>query len=205
MWHVDVALSVCVCVLPRYIPTPEPYNPGNESIYEELRDVDTPQFHRALYDYRAIQTDDLSISSGEQCYVLVTREDGWCQGLNERGQIGYFPSSYIEKMADQDTATLPKPRIVRLKPTPKESLDVLQSAGRPPTINHIEPGTVASTAGLFVGDMILEVDDEPCASAGYGQIASWLSQCETGRTLKICVVAPLKTALPTRGSDISVV
>ena len=126
--------------------------------------MDIPQFHRALYDYRAIQPDDLSISTGEICYVLVTREDGWCQGLNDKGEsetlaataafetpcrlemqlfnaidarlpqgfspprnvsvawrvvgcvyahaqyighIGFFPSSYVDKIADQDSVGLP--------------------------------------------------------------------------------------------------
>ena len=45
----------------------------------DFLESDVPPFFRAIYDYKATQDDDLSLGAGELVYVLVVRDDGWCQ------------------------------------------------------------------------------------------------------------------------------
>jgi hypothetical protein len=159
-----------------------------EGIYEELCEAEVPLFYRALYDYTAAQADDLSIQAEDMLYVLVAREDGWCQGLSTNGKLGFFPQSYVEKIQDQSEVTMEVPRIIRLTPSPAEHLKLELRAGSPPMVVEVAPGSVVAKEGVKVGDYLLEVDEEPCASASYGQVSSWLQQCESGRTLKLCIV-----------------
>jgi hypothetical protein len=88
---------------------------------EDFLESDIPPFYRAIYDYKATQDDDLSLKvccpagskiclaltlifiplslracqAGEVVYVLVVRDDGWCQGMNTKFILGYFPQSYV--------------------------------------------------------------------------------------------------------------
>lgn len=165
-----------------------------EGIYEELCEAEVPLFYRALYDYTAAQVDDLSIQAGDVLYVLVAREDGWCQGLSTNGKCGFFPQSYVERIEDQESVAAEKPRIVRLTSTPADTLKVEMHPGCPPTVVEVAPGSIPESVGIRVGDCLLEVDEEPCASSSFGTVSSWLSQCESGRTLKICLVSVARIA-----------
>lgn len=178
---------------------------GREELYEELCQAEVPFFFRALYNYKATQTDDVDLTAGETMYVLVAREDGWCQGLNGNGEVGYFPQSYVEKCVNQDSIKLPRPRIVRLPPSNRDNLTLNIQEHRPPTVDKVKPGSVPYKAGLRKGDMVLEIDEEPCATIGFGQLASWQDQNEKGRTLKLCVVAPNVPELQRGGSGVSIV
>ncbi|KAL5006934.1 hypothetical protein ScPMuIL_015740 [Solemya velum] len=66
---------------------------------DEFDDIDTQDMIigrcRALYDYQARQTDELSIHTGEEIKVYNKQADGWWQGeLN--GRVGIFPATYVK-------------------------------------------------------------------------------------------------------------
>lgn len=50
----------------------------------------------ALYNYEATDSDELSITEGEELEILEKDGDGWCKGRNKTGKVGYFPESYVE-------------------------------------------------------------------------------------------------------------
>ena len=54
----------------------------------------------ALYDWNAVQPDDLAMNKGD--IITITRRqenDGWWEGeLN--GEMGYFPSNYVKVRSD---------------------------------------------------------------------------------------------------------
>lgn len=50
----------------------------------------------ALYNYEATDSDELSITEGEELEILEKEGDGWCKGRNKAGIVGYFPESYVE-------------------------------------------------------------------------------------------------------------
>ena len=170
------------------------YANTTEGIYEELSEAEVPLFYRALYDYTAAQADDLSIQAGDVLYVLVARDDGWCQGLSTNGKCGFFPQSYVEKVEPQESISAEKPRIIMLTPTAADTLKVEMHPGCPPTVVEVAAGSVPESVGIRVGDCLLEVDEEPCASSSFGTVSSWLSQCESGRTLKMCFVSVARIA-----------
>ena len=51
---------------------------------------------RAIYDYAAEDAEELSINTGD-VITQIEAEDGqgWCKGVNEAGQVGYFPAHYV--------------------------------------------------------------------------------------------------------------
>jgi len=51
---------------------------------------------RAIYDYVAEDPEELSITTGD-VVTQIEAEDGqgWCKGVNEAGQVGYFPAHYV--------------------------------------------------------------------------------------------------------------
>eukprot|EP00039_Didymoeca_costata_P010234 m.137227 g.137227 ORF g.137227 m.137227 type:complete len:793 (+) comp14748_c0_seq2:111-2489(+) len=176
------------------------------NVFDELADVEVPPFYRTLYDYNAAEPDDLSISAGEDLYLLISRDDGWCQGLNDKGHVGFFPQTYVEKVADPSTVKLNQPRTVRLPPCSTSSLSIVAKENRPPIIDKVSPESIAYKVGLRPGDMLVEVDESPCCPVTYGQISSWLAQNEAGQSLKFCVITPnLPRMLPNRGSSITLV
>ncbi|KAK8805618.1 hypothetical protein WA158_002274 [Blastocystis sp. Blastoise] len=52
-----------------------------------------------LYAYNAQTNEELSIREGEVVDILVEGKDGWDQGKNASGQVGYFPHSYIKMLS----------------------------------------------------------------------------------------------------------
>lgn len=56
---------------------------------------------RALYSHTASADDELSIAEGETITLTSTGFDvgnGWCEGVNQRGQRGVFPANYVERV-----------------------------------------------------------------------------------------------------------
>jgi hypothetical protein len=62
---------------------------------------------RALYDYAGVQDDDLPLKQGEVILVLVERTDGWCQGINQHGRVGFFPLSYVREVEPTEKHSMP--------------------------------------------------------------------------------------------------
>lgn len=76
------------------------------SDFDDLEQAEVPLQYKALYAYPKAQDDDLELNQDEHVYVLVVRDDGWCLGLNSKGNIGYFPQSYVSP-AEANDPSLP--------------------------------------------------------------------------------------------------
>ncbi|XP_019486232.1 PREDICTED: proline-serine-threonine phosphatase-interacting protein 1 [Hipposideros armiger] len=83
-------------------PLPSPSR--NEVVYAAVAVQEVPgpptlpaQGHRALYDYRAQNSDELDISAGDILEVILEGEDGWWT-VERNGQRGFVPGSYLEKL-----------------------------------------------------------------------------------------------------------
>jgi len=54
--------------------------------------------YRALYDYDAQDSDEVSIRENDIIYNVEILDEGWAMGTVERtGQHGMIPSNYIEE------------------------------------------------------------------------------------------------------------
>lgn len=105
---------------------------------DDFAESDIPPFYRAIYDYKPTQGDDLSLKAGEVIYVLVVRDDGWCQGMNVDQKIGYFPQSYVTREEEQEKVELPRPRIVEVKPNGGR-IGFRLAGGHPVRVDHVSP------------------------------------------------------------------
>lgn len=54
----------------------------------------------ALYDYEAEESGELTILKDQVLYVFTER-GGWFYGRNDSGQVGLFPSNYVESTGTQ--------------------------------------------------------------------------------------------------------
>ncbi len=76
---------------------------------EAPREASAPNLVLALYTYMATSDDELSFHKGSVLTVL-SKEGEWWQGeLN--GQVGLFPSNYVQPLSEQ----LPAPEITPTK------------------------------------------------------------------------------------------
>ena len=53
---------------------------------------------RALYDYQAQDTDEISLIEGEIIELIKEDDSGWWTGRTTGGLEGFFPGSYAEKI-----------------------------------------------------------------------------------------------------------
>ena len=53
---------------------------------------------RAVFEYAAVQKDELSLRRGELYTVTERCHDGWCKGQSVKtGQTGVFPGNYVKE------------------------------------------------------------------------------------------------------------
>ncbi|XP_068181807.1 intersectin-2b isoform X2 [Antennarius striatus] len=64
---------------------------------------------KALFPFTARNSEELSLSEGDILEVDETaeREEGWLYG-SRQGKMGYFPESYVERVAPSDSTAAPK-------------------------------------------------------------------------------------------------
>ena len=62
---------------------------------------------KVMFDYNAIEDDELSLRKGEIVEVLAQGHEGWWTGsLN--GKEGFFPSNYVK--LEETPISIPKPQ-----------------------------------------------------------------------------------------------
>jgi len=54
----------------------------------------------ALYDYDATEDNEISFKEGEKLVLLEQDDSGWWKGRNTQGQVGVFPSNFVEPVGD---------------------------------------------------------------------------------------------------------
>ena len=64
---------------------------------------------RALvqYDYEKAEENELELREGEYVTNIDMVDEDWWQGENSRGEIGLFPSNYVELVEDEDRGAAP--------------------------------------------------------------------------------------------------
>ena len=56
-----------------------------------------------LYSFQATTEEDISIVEGEIVVIKEEEDNGWCWGVNSKGDEGYFPSSYVQLVSRPST------------------------------------------------------------------------------------------------------
>ena len=56
-----------------------------------------------LYSFQATTEEDISIVEGEIVEIKEEEDNGWCWGVNLKGDEGYFPSSYVQLVSRPST------------------------------------------------------------------------------------------------------
>lgn len=74
-----------------------------------------------LFDYTAIEDDELTIRQGDQFKLLELYDDGWWL-IDVQGKFGVVPSNYVKILSKIDSP-LPKKKKDKLSPTKKGSFD----------------------------------------------------------------------------------
>eukprot|EP00052_Salpingoeca_macrocollata_P028983 m.287042 g.287042 ORF g.287042 m.287042 type:complete len:311 (+) comp22928_c6_seq24:149-1081(+) len=156
---------------------------------DEIEEAEVPLQYRALYDYQAAQADDLTLVQNEIVYVLVVRDDGWMQGLNTRGEVGFFPQTYVQVLDDMEDSGFAMPHIVEVPPCKDSSMGFTLKDGVPVSVEQVTPGSPAAEAGLRVGDLILEHNSEPCAEIGLSGLTHALFKSGPHAPHRLCVLS----------------
>lgn len=172
--------SVDIILMAPELPPPPEY-PETESV------DDVPVHFVALYDYAGQQSDDLPLKQDEIVLVLVERSDGWCQGINAAGEVGFFPLSYVREIREHEDPRMAIPKVVRLQNTPQ--LGFAFSGQNPARVQAVRAGSVASSAGLRSGDIVIEVNSQPVADCDGDAILDMIHELPLGEELRLCVLS----------------
>ncbi|XP_065342828.1 tyrosine-protein kinase Btk isoform X3 [Cloeon dipterum] len=71
--------------------------PGTPSSKAKEKLMIRPKIVVALYPFRAIEGDDLSLERGAEYEVLDDSQEHWWKVKNDQGAIGYIPSNYVKE------------------------------------------------------------------------------------------------------------
>ena len=74
----------------------------------------------AKWPYQSQQTDELSLNKADHVIVMEKSSDGWWKGRKDTGEVGWFPSNYVQPLNDEasDVSTYADPA----GPTPNDSV-----------------------------------------------------------------------------------
>ncbi|KAI6653690.1 F-BAR and double SH3 domains protein 2 [Oopsacas minuta] len=73
---------------------------------DEMSEIDnssTKKMATVLYSFQATTEEDISIFENEMVEIKEEEDNGWCWGVNLRGDGGYFPSSYVQVVSRPST------------------------------------------------------------------------------------------------------
>lgn len=59
---------------------------------------------RAVYDYEATEDNEISFTEGDLITELEEVDEGWWSGKAPNGQVGLFPSNYVERVGGEEAA-----------------------------------------------------------------------------------------------------
>eukprot|EP00051_Salpingoeca_urceolata_P031622 m.12318 g.12318 ORF g.12318 m.12318 type:complete len:927 (-) comp4222_c0_seq1:246-3026(-) len=164
---------------------PSPGRSLDAGLDEDTGDV--PQQYTALYDYDASQPDDISLKKGDIVYVLVVRDDGWCQGMDTKQQVGFFPNAYVQKVEDWRTTGFPMPKLISMPPS-RGDFGFRMSGSQPVRVDSVTPGSTADRCGLKPGALILELNAEPCGDLDVAGVTSLMLNAGPHAHMTICML-----------------
>lgn len=107
----------------------------------------------AKYPYEAQQTDEITLGKGDRVHVLEKSSDGWWKGRKETGEVGWFPSNYME-LPDDGSDTYASPEV--------HCLDSMQRERCIEIVSTLYPFTSSNREELsFDKDERLEILEKP--------------------------------------------